>query len=276
MIEKTEKNILSKRQNIWCWMHFPFLEANTHGLLWERISWALDRYLWKWGKAFRSLIPGELMERIRMSFWTIRGNLNHVFTLAHEMGHALHSWCIPIMPRIIWMPDIAIFVAEVASTCNEAPADPWSDGKTEDKKEKAYLIKFISWSSFAQLCIVRPCLHILSRKCIRKWNRAKHWQRMLAVRMLDCALNQKYYGEAMVSGWSDPLWVGKGFHIFTHRFMFINMRPDFQRPFAISTKILQRKKGLLRNIKPFKRWLFYGSDRPAGNSVKLLIWKKNR
>ena len=33
--------------------------------------------------------------------------------------------------------------------------------------------------------------------------------------------------------------------------MFINMRPDFQRPLRSAARSLQRKKGLLRNIKAF-------------------------
>ena len=46
-------------------------------------------------------------------------NLNNVFTLAHEMGHALHSWYSDEAQPYLYA-GYRIFVAEVASTCNEA------------------------------------------------------------------------------------------------------------------------------------------------------------
>ena len=42
-----------------------------------------------------------------------------IFTLAHEMGHALHSWYSDETQPYIYA-GYRIFVAEVASTCNEA------------------------------------------------------------------------------------------------------------------------------------------------------------
>ena len=65
--------------------------------------------------------------------------LDSQFTLAHEMGHALHSYLSnknqnPIDSQYV------IFVAEVASTCNEALLMEYLLGKTTDKKERAYLI----------------------------------------------------------------------------------------------------------------------------------------
>ena len=48
-----------------------------------------------------------------------QGTLNDVFTLAHEMGHALHSWYSDETQPYIYA-GYRIFVAEVASTCNEA------------------------------------------------------------------------------------------------------------------------------------------------------------
>ena len=47
------------------------------------------------------------------------GNLNAVFTLAHEMGHAIHSYYSDAAQPFTYA-GYRIFVAEVASTCNEA------------------------------------------------------------------------------------------------------------------------------------------------------------
>lgn len=67
------------------------------------------------------------------------GTLRNQFTLAHEMGHSLHSYLShknqnPIDSRYV------IFVAEVASTCNEALLMQHLLEKTSDRKERAFLI----------------------------------------------------------------------------------------------------------------------------------------
>ena len=67
------------------------------------------------------------------------GTLDSQFTLAHEMGHAIHSYLSNRHQNPI-DSDYVIFVAEVASTCNEALLMEYLLGKTTDKKERAYLI----------------------------------------------------------------------------------------------------------------------------------------
>ena len=67
------------------------------------------------------------------------GTLDNQFTLAHEMGHALHSWHSHKHQNPI-DAGYVIFVAEVASTLNEALLMEYLLDKTTDKKERAYLI----------------------------------------------------------------------------------------------------------------------------------------
>ncbi len=67
------------------------------------------------------------------------GTLDSQFTLAHEMGHALHSWYSNKYQNPI-DADYVIFVAEVASTCNEALLMEYLLNKTSHKQERAYLI----------------------------------------------------------------------------------------------------------------------------------------
>ena len=70
-------------------------------------------------------------------------NYNHTldseFTLAHEMGHAMHSYLSNKTQNPI-DAGYVIFVAEVASTCNEALLMEYLLNKTTDKKERIYLI----------------------------------------------------------------------------------------------------------------------------------------
>ena len=69
------------------------------------------------------------------------GTLNDVFTLIHEMGHSMHSY----FSRRTQEPrysEYVIFVAEVASTCNEALLMQYLLKHTTDKRRRAYLINY--------------------------------------------------------------------------------------------------------------------------------------
>ena len=68
-----------------------------------------------------------------------KDTLDSMFTLAHEMGHALHSYH-SCKYQPVCTSDYVIFVAEVASTCNEVLLMRHLLSKTTDKKERAYLI----------------------------------------------------------------------------------------------------------------------------------------
>ena len=67
------------------------------------------------------------------------GTLDNMFTLAHEMGHAMHSYYSNENQPFIYSR-YKIFVAEVASTCNEILLMEYLLKNTTDKKERAYLL----------------------------------------------------------------------------------------------------------------------------------------
>lgn len=66
-------------------------------------------------------------------------SLDDLFTLAHEMGHALHS-CYSNENQPFIYSDYKIFVAEVASTTNEILLMEYLLKNTTDKKERIYLL----------------------------------------------------------------------------------------------------------------------------------------
>lgn len=70
-----------------------------------------------------------------------KNNLDSEFTTVHEMGHALHSYLSNKNQPVV-DSDYVIFVAEVASTCNEALLMQYLLKNTTDKKERAYLINY--------------------------------------------------------------------------------------------------------------------------------------
>lgn len=67
--------------------------------------------------------------------------LDSEFTLAHEMGHAIHSYYSNKYQPTVYS-DYVIFVAEVASTCNESLLMQHLLKNTDDKLRRAYLINY--------------------------------------------------------------------------------------------------------------------------------------
>ncbi|MBR6108993.1 MAG: oligoendopeptidase F [Clostridia bacterium] len=68
-----------------------------------------------------------------------KDTLDSMFTIAHEMGHSLHT-VYSLRNQPICQADYVIFVAEIASTCNEVLLVRYLLNNTTDKRERAYLI----------------------------------------------------------------------------------------------------------------------------------------
>ncbi|MBD8003850.1 oligoendopeptidase F [Bacillus norwichensis] len=66
-------------------------------------------------------------------------NVNNLFTLAHEFGHSVHSYYTRKSQPYPY-GNYSIFVAEVASTCNEALLGDYLQKTTTDKQKRLYLI----------------------------------------------------------------------------------------------------------------------------------------
>lgn len=67
------------------------------------------------------------------------GTLDDVFTLAHELGHSLHTWFSNENQPLLYS-GYSIFCAEVASTLNEQLLSRWLFEHSTSKEEKALLL----------------------------------------------------------------------------------------------------------------------------------------
>lgn len=123
------------------------------------------------------------------------GNLDSLFTLAHEMGHAIHSYYSNLRQNPV-DADYVIFVAEVASTCNEALLMEYLLGKTQDKTERAYLLNY--YLDQFRGTIYRQCLFAEFEMTI---GRLVNEGQTLTPEIL-CQeyskLNRQYYGEDII------------------------------------------------------------------------------
>jgi len=68
-----------------------------------------------------------------------RGDLDSVFTLAHEMGHAMHTY-LSNKNQPYPLADYTIFVAEIASTVNEILTTKYLLKTVEDPKLRKYIL----------------------------------------------------------------------------------------------------------------------------------------
>ncbi|MDQ0215655.1 oligoendopeptidase F [Oikeobacillus pervagus] len=66
-------------------------------------------------------------------------NVNNLFTLAHEFGHSVHSYYTRKSQPYVY-GDYSIFVAEVASTCNEALLNDYLLKNLQDEKKRIYIL----------------------------------------------------------------------------------------------------------------------------------------
>lgn len=75
-----------------------------------------------------------------MILLNFQGTLDDVFTLAHEMGHSVHTY-LSSHAQPARYASYVIFVAEVASTCNEALLMDWFlKNRADDPQVHAYLV----------------------------------------------------------------------------------------------------------------------------------------
>ncbi len=66
-------------------------------------------------------------------------NVNNLFTLVHEFGHSVHSYYTRKHQPYPY-GNYSIFVAEVASTTNEALLGEYLLNNLEDEKQRLYIL----------------------------------------------------------------------------------------------------------------------------------------
>lgn len=165
-------------------------------------------------------------------------NLDSEFTLAHEMGHALHSYY-SSKNNNIFDSEYKIFVAEVASTCNEALLMDYLLKRTTDKKKKAYLINHF-------LEQFRTTLYrqtMFAEFELRTHEMVERGEALTAeaLKKLYYDLNVKYYGNDIVVDEEIAIEWARIPH-FYYNFYVYQYATSFSASMALSKKILEEGK----------------------------------
>ncbi len=175
------------------------------------------------------------------------GTLDSQFTLAHEMGHALHSYLSNKHQNPI-DSDYVIFVAEVASTCNEALLMEHLLSRTEDKKERAYLINHFldqfkgtlyRQTMFAEFELIIGCM-IGEGKTLTADVLCEEYRK----------LNQLYYGPDMVVDDEIAMEWARIPHFYYNYYVF-QYATGYSAAIALSRKILAEGEAAVKDYLGF-------------------------
>lgn len=176
-----------------------------------------------------------------------KDNLDCQFTLAHEMGHALHSYH-SCKYQPVSTSDYVIFVAEVASTCNEVLLMRHLLKKTTDKKQRAYLINH--FMDQFKGTVYRQTMFAEFELAMGKM--AESGQALTADALCQKyhELNKLYFGPDMVSDDQIALEWARIPHFFYNYYVF-QYATGFSAAVAIANRILKEGAPAVADYKKF-------------------------
>lgn len=176
-----------------------------------------------------------------------KGTLDDMFTLAHEMGHALHSYH-STAAQPVCTSDYVIFVAEVASTCNEVLLMRHMLEKTTEPKQRAYLINHFL-DSFKGTVYRQTMFAEFERFMGELSDRGETLtDGVLCEKYLE--LNRLYFGPDMVSDPQIALEWARIPHFFYDYYVF-QYATGFSAAVAIAERILREGESAVADYKRF-------------------------
>ena len=189
-------------------------------------------------------------------------DLDSQFTIAHEMGHAMHSY-LSCKHQPVCTSDYVIFVAEVASTCNEVLLMRHLLRKSTDRRERAYLINHFL-DQFKGTVYRQTMFAEFERELGRMAERGE----TLTADALDekyLALNRLYFGPNMVSDAQIALEWARIPHFYYNYYVF-QYATGFSAAVALADRILREGEPAVAD---YKRFLSGGSSTDPISLLKL-------
>ena len=210
-------------------------------------------------------IKGFYYTRRRIKTITVNSDLPDVIQriiVAHELGHALHSY-LSCRNQPISTSDYVIFVAEVASTCNEVLLMRHLLGKTQDKKERAYLINH--FLDQFKGTVYRQTMFAEFELEMGRMSEAGESLTADALCAKYLELNKLYFGPDMVSDDGIALEWARIPHFFYNYYVF-QYATGFSAAVAIANRILKEGESA---VKDYKRFLSGGCSTDPISLLKI-------
>lgn len=195
-------------------------------------------------------------------FLNYTDTLNDVFTLVHEMGHAMHTYYSNTNQPYPYA-GYRIFVAEVASTCNEALLMQYLLKNCTDLSKKKYLMNHY----FEQFkgTLFRQTMFAEFEMITHKM--AEDGEVLSAQTLCDVyrKLNEEYFGEDMVIDDEIALEWSRIPHFYTPFYVY-QYATGYSAAIAIASKIF---KGDEKTLKGYKQFLSGGCSMHPIDLLKL-------
>ncbi len=191
-----------------------------------------------------------------------KDTLDSMFTIAHEMGHALHSY-FSCKHQPVSTSDYVIFVAEVASTCNEVLLMRYLLERTTDKKERAYLVNHFL-DSFKGT-VYRQTMFAEFELALGRMAEAGEALTADALSEKYLALNKLYYGPDMVSDEGIAMEWARIPHFYYDYYVF-QYATGFSAAVALANRILS---GGAEAVADYKKFLSGGGSADPISLLKL-------
>lgn len=123
-----------------------------------------------------------------------QNNVNNLYTLAHEFGHSMHSYYSRANQPYQYS-DYSIFVAEVASTCNEELLFDHLMKTLDDDKKKIYLLN--QWLDGFRGTVFRQTMFAEFEHIIHEMDAKGESITAEKLTSIYYDLNKQYFGDAM-------------------------------------------------------------------------------
>ena len=174
-------------------------------------------------------------------------NLNNVFTIAHEMGHAIHSYY-SNKTQSYTNAGYKIFVAEVASTCNESLLINHLINNSTDRLEKAYLINH--FLEQFRTTLFRQTMFAEFENIVHKMTDEQESLNGDKLCEIYYGLNEKYFGKDVVIDKEIEMEWARIPH-FYNSFYVYQYATGFSAAIALSKKIMEEGESAVEDYKKF-------------------------
>ncbi|MCA9113942.1 MAG: M3 family oligoendopeptidase [Planctomycetaceae bacterium] len=208
---------------------------------------------------FCTTFPGASESRI---FMTFTGSPDSMSTLAHELGHAWHSWVLKEQP--LFLQDYPMNLAETASTFAEAVVNNRRLAAAKSSRERLGMLDQMLTDSVSFLMNIHSRF-LFEDRFHRERAAGEPGPERLSALMLE-AQQEAYAGALDPAGWYPGFWISK-LHFYISSLPFYNFPYTFGYLLSLGAAAIGREQGD-RFPEMFRQLLIATGNRQAEDAVR--------
>lgn len=175
-----------------------------------------------------------------------QGTLDDVYTIAHEMGHAMQSYYTNKNQPYI-SSNYPTFTAEVASTMNETLLFKSMYAEAKTKEEKMYLLN--QYLENFRSTLFRQTQFAEFEKAIHDREQAGESLNAEAIKKIYLDINKKYYGKDMVSDDEIAMEWARVSHFFNYQYYVYQYSTSFAAAQALAKQVMDEGQPAVDRIR---------------------------